>query len=423
MFENPINKLRFWCHKVIPLVYDEALSYYEAVCKVAKKINEVITDVNSLHETVVFQVNGKEPTDGNVQLGAEDFVGAFVGSINGITPEEDGSITIDAEDVGAIPSTTRVVKEINGISPNEDGTILAGTVRSVNGKSPTSLPTPGSITLNASDVGALPDSVDPVESVNGISPDAQGNVNVGTVKSVNNTMPDASGNVNLPTVAGVTSVDGVGADAQGNVQINAVKSVNGETPDAQGAVNINAQDVGALPDDYTPPVVSVNNKTGAVVLGASDVGAMANDVPVIKTVNNIGPNASGGITISDSETPVFKIYDDIATWNSDYINLNVPHVLRLMTWGNIIVVNLEFRTLQSVPAYTEIVTGGMPLSSINLVKPVYTTSPPVSTYLVEQRTDGKIRAFKELPADTTLLCSFTYMKSGASQNNIAITNS
>ena len=50
-----------------------------------------------------------------------------------------------------------------------------------------------------------------------------------------------------------------------------VTSVNGQT----GAVVLDASDVGALPDSYTPPpapVQSVNGQTGAVVLDASDVG-------------------------------------------------------------------------------------------------------------------------------------------------------
>ena len=48
----------------------------------------------------------------------------------------------------------------------------------------------------------------------------------------------------------------------------AVESVNGQT----GEVILTAADVGALPDDYSPPVQSVNSKTGAVTLGKSDVG-------------------------------------------------------------------------------------------------------------------------------------------------------
>lgn len=33
---------RFWCQKVLPLVYDDSLSYYELLCKVVEYINELI---------------------------------------------------------------------------------------------------------------------------------------------------------------------------------------------------------------------------------------------------------------------------------------------------------------------------------------------------------------------------------------------
>lgn len=33
---------KFWCQKVIPLVYDESLSYYEVLCKVVEYINNLI---------------------------------------------------------------------------------------------------------------------------------------------------------------------------------------------------------------------------------------------------------------------------------------------------------------------------------------------------------------------------------------------
>lgn len=41
-----IDKIRFWCHKVIPLVYDDSLSYYELLCKVVSKVNEIIENYN-----------------------------------------------------------------------------------------------------------------------------------------------------------------------------------------------------------------------------------------------------------------------------------------------------------------------------------------------------------------------------------------
>ena len=32
---------KFWCHKVLPLVYDDSLSYYEFLCKIAKLVNDI----------------------------------------------------------------------------------------------------------------------------------------------------------------------------------------------------------------------------------------------------------------------------------------------------------------------------------------------------------------------------------------------
>lgn len=43
---NDINSFRFIAHKVLPLVYDDSLSYYEFLCKVMQKLNEVIDNEN-----------------------------------------------------------------------------------------------------------------------------------------------------------------------------------------------------------------------------------------------------------------------------------------------------------------------------------------------------------------------------------------
>lgn len=37
----------FWCHKVLPLVYDDSLSYYEVLCKLSAKMNEIIESFNN----------------------------------------------------------------------------------------------------------------------------------------------------------------------------------------------------------------------------------------------------------------------------------------------------------------------------------------------------------------------------------------
>lgn len=37
-----LHHFRFWCQKVLPLVYDDSLSYYEVLCRVVDYINELI---------------------------------------------------------------------------------------------------------------------------------------------------------------------------------------------------------------------------------------------------------------------------------------------------------------------------------------------------------------------------------------------
>lgn len=44
--------IRFWCFKVLPLVYDDSLSYYEVLCKVVDKLNEMIDSMSELNDTV-----------------------------------------------------------------------------------------------------------------------------------------------------------------------------------------------------------------------------------------------------------------------------------------------------------------------------------------------------------------------------------
>ena len=39
---RPLQPFRYWCQKVLPLVYDDSLSYYEILCKVVKYINNLI---------------------------------------------------------------------------------------------------------------------------------------------------------------------------------------------------------------------------------------------------------------------------------------------------------------------------------------------------------------------------------------------
>lgn len=48
-----LQPFRYWCHKVLPLVYDDSLSYYELLCKVVDYLNKTMEDVDTLHGDVV----------------------------------------------------------------------------------------------------------------------------------------------------------------------------------------------------------------------------------------------------------------------------------------------------------------------------------------------------------------------------------
>lgn len=45
-----LTHFKFWCQKVLPLVYDDSLSYYEVLCKVVKYINSLIDSDKAIIE-------------------------------------------------------------------------------------------------------------------------------------------------------------------------------------------------------------------------------------------------------------------------------------------------------------------------------------------------------------------------------------
>ncbi len=46
------KELPYWCQKVLPLTYDESLSYYEVLGKVVAYINNLIEDVATLEDNL-----------------------------------------------------------------------------------------------------------------------------------------------------------------------------------------------------------------------------------------------------------------------------------------------------------------------------------------------------------------------------------
>ena len=52
MTYKKIENFRFWCQKVLPLVYDDSLSYYEVLCKIRDYINDIIGNMDELASAI-----------------------------------------------------------------------------------------------------------------------------------------------------------------------------------------------------------------------------------------------------------------------------------------------------------------------------------------------------------------------------------
>lgn len=49
---STMTRFKFWCQKVLPLVYDDSLSYYEVLCKVVEYINNLIDEDKLIEENI-----------------------------------------------------------------------------------------------------------------------------------------------------------------------------------------------------------------------------------------------------------------------------------------------------------------------------------------------------------------------------------
>lgn len=56
---SDIKPIKFWCQKILPLVYDNSLSYYEVLCKFSSKLNEIIDTLNGFESDVYSYIDEK----------------------------------------------------------------------------------------------------------------------------------------------------------------------------------------------------------------------------------------------------------------------------------------------------------------------------------------------------------------------------
>ena len=288
---------RFWCQKVLPLVYDDSLSYYELLCKVVCKLNELAGNQNNLSDEIK-QVAAdlddfKNQVPGMIEAKVQEWLDNYitthglVNSVNGMTgnvvlkkltaPADDG-LSISGEDgynggeektIGIAAGGVTTDKIGNGAVTTEkvaDGAITGqkladGTVTSdklangavtadklAGGAIPEKLPNPHKLTFSGAVTGEYDGS-------------AEVNINI----------PNGGGGGG--TGGAVNSVNGM----TGDVVLKKLTFSGAATGEYNGSADVNID----IPNGGA--VDSVNGMTGAVVL------------------KKLTANAGGGLSISGEQ--------------------------------------------------------------------------------------------------------------------------
>lgn len=60
---NMLNTMRFYCQPILPLVYDESMSYYETLCKVVGQLNTTGETVNKLNDGLTNEIADRQKAD------------------------------------------------------------------------------------------------------------------------------------------------------------------------------------------------------------------------------------------------------------------------------------------------------------------------------------------------------------------------
>lgn len=96
MYNCDKDFFKFWCYKVLPLVYDDSLSYYEILCKMVTYINNLIEtdkvqndEINKLKQEVQQIQNWIDNFDTGY---AESVIAQYLATMIFVTISDEGYI-------------------------------------------------------------------------------------------------------------------------------------------------------------------------------------------------------------------------------------------------------------------------------------------------------------------------------------------
>ena len=309
---------------------------------------------------------------------------AIVGAASTITEDNlatDRALISNSSGKVAVSNVTSTeLGYLDGVTSNVqtqlDKKLEKAPVTSVNSKT-------GAVQLNASDVGALPDTT--------------------VIPSKTSQLDNDSGFITELPIASTTQLGGVKVGAGLSVTENGVLSTTGggtadavewnnvlDTPttiagygitDAKienGTITLGDKTIMPL---TSAPVTSVNSKTGAVVLTANDVGALPSDT-VIPTVNN------ATLTIRRNSVDIGSFTANSA--DDVNIDINVPTDKSDIGLGN--VDNVKQYSASNPPPY--------PVTSVNGQTGAVTVSVDLPDGLVKYESLAPVEATTLVDADT-----------------------
>lgn len=282
---------------------------------------------------------------------------AYVKSVNNITPDSNGNVTVNVGSGGGTGGNITVDSALSSTSTNpvQNKALYAALNNKLDKNGTATYATRDSSgNIISSTYAKKTDLSSYVKSINNVKPDSAGNVNISTSGGGSNITVDtalsgtssnaiankavyAALNNKLDKTGTAAAATKATQDSYGNVIVNTyarksdlsgyVKTINNQEPDANGNINISTGGAGTGPNITVDSTLSstsnnpiankavyaaVNNKLDKTGIAAyatrdssgniiTDTYAKKSEVSgVVKSVNNIAPDSNGNVTITVS---------------------------------------------------------------------------------------------------------------------------
>ena len=311
---------RFWCQKVLPLVYDDSLSYYELLCKVVCKLNELAENQNNLSDEIKQVAQDlddfKNQVPGMIEAKVEEWLNNYitthglVNHVNGMTGDvvlkkltatSDGGLSISGEDGYNGSEDKTIGIAAGGVTADKIGNGAVTTEKVADGAVTTEKIASGAVTTEKIADGAVTGQ----KLADGaVTADKLAEGAVTSDKLAPGAIPEKLPNPHKLTFSGAVTGEYDGS-AEVNINIpnggggggtgGAVNSVNGMTGDV---VLKKLTFTGAATGEYNGSEdVNINIPSGGGGGAVNSVNGMTGDV-VLKTLT---PADGGGLSISGEQ--------------------------------------------------------------------------------------------------------------------------